>query len=240
MDGYARAHRLASRILSLTTKKIEISGLENILEGPGILTPNHPDWREILVLGTKLKRKVVFAARKEVFEAKEFSKLMNSYLKRKIGAFAYALYPITGLASAYMSSLVRESGAAYPICRENGNGFLDHGKEHLDRGDLLCVFPEGTITDAKSKIVNHFKHGVSLMCYKLNQAGLNVPVYPVSIRGMERYFRDVVVHVDKPYYIKDYANGSKRNTLEAFTNLLENRVMSLYSDVPMTQPVSEV
>ncbi len=144
--------RLLVWLLIHTLYRVDKAGLENIPdEGPALLVCNHVSFVDALVLAGCVRRPIRFVMYFKIFELP-----VLSFVFRTAGAI-----PIAG---------ARED----PDMMESAFDRID---EALRAGQLVCIFPEGRITEDGE--MNVFRPGVSriLECYP-------VPVIPLALRGL--------------------------------------------------------
>ena len=117
-------------------------------QGPVIFASNHRSFLDALVLGTLVRRPVYYVAKKEHF-----------------------LHPVRG---RVMSML-----GAFPVDRGAGDTrAMDTARAILERGDCVCIFPEGTRT--RPGPLGSAHRGVGRLAL---QTG--APVVPVAVIGTE-------------------------------------------------------
>lgn len=127
--------------------RMRVEGLENLpMEGGAVLAANHQSFADILLLGGFVPRHVAFVARDTLANWRWLG-----YVMRQCGAV-----------------LVKRGSSDRKALR----GMVDH----LERGDLVAIFPEGTRT--RDGRLSEFKGGALLAA---RMAG--VPIVPVGIRG---------------------------------------------------------
>jgi 1-acyl-sn-glycerol-3-phosphate acyltransferase len=127
--------------------RMRVEGLEHIVsEGGALVVANHQSVLDIPLLAAATPRHVSFVARKS---------LANSRV---------------------LGFIMRQCGAVLIERGVGDRGALREMIEHLERGDLVAIFPEGTRTlDGR---VGEFKGGA---LHAARKAG--VPIIPASIRG---------------------------------------------------------
>ncbi len=144
--------RLLVWLLIHTLYRVDKAGLENIPdEGPALLVCNHVSFVDALVLAGCVRRPIRFVMYFKIFELP-----VLSFVFRTAGAI-----PIAG---------ARED----PDMMESAFDRID---EALRAGQLVCIFPEGRITEDGE--MNVFRPGVSRILERHP-----VPVIPLALRGL--------------------------------------------------------
>jgi 1-acyl-sn-glycerol-3-phosphate acyltransferase len=132
--------------------RIQVRGLENVPEkGPVLIVCNHVSFMDALVIGGSVRRPVRFVMDHKIFRI-----------------------PIMG----FMFRTAR----AIPIApaREDPDALaraFDKIDAELADGEVVCIFPEGTLT--RHGEVNEFKRGVEKILERRP-----VPVVPMALRGL--------------------------------------------------------
>jgi len=126
------------------------------VDGPCIVIANHQSHLDTLVLFEAMpeavQRRLFFGAAQDRWYVKGRRKLV--------------LKP-------WYQSLVLGN---FPIRRGGGSAALDHARWLLERGETVCIFPEGTRATAGA--LGEFRAGVALLALEFG-----VPVVPVSLPG---------------------------------------------------------
>ena len=139
-------------ILIHTIYRVEKNGLANIpKEGAAVLVCNHVSFVDALVIGGSIQRPVRF-----VMDFRIFKVPVLNFVFRTAGTIP--------IASAKEDSVMLEK--AY-----------DKIDAYLKDGELVCIFPEGRITDNGD--LYPFKKGVSRIIERTP-----VPVIPMALRGL--------------------------------------------------------
>ena len=129
--------------------QVRVRHLERIPDGPAVLVPNHVTMIDAGLIAAHVRRKVHYAMNWKIYRALRWA-------VAPIGAF-----PIASRGddpAVYEQSFARIAAI-------------------LDRGELLCIFPEGRLTlDGE---VGEFRKGL-LKILERNP----VPVVPVGLRGL--------------------------------------------------------
>jgi 1-acyl-sn-glycerol-3-phosphate acyltransferase len=149
---YANFLRTTIRGIVPSTYNIAISGLEHIPDkGPAILIGNHVSFIDGLIITAAIKRPVRFLVDK-------------AYAKFRIVKFVYNAGKFVQIGTY----------------KDDPNGIHRAFEEvglFLQRGDLICIFPEGWIT--KTGEVEPFKRGIDSIL-SVNR----VPVIPFALQGL--------------------------------------------------------
>jgi 1-acyl-sn-glycerol-3-phosphate acyltransferase len=139
-------------LLSHSIYRVRHEGLEHIPdEGPALLTCNHVSFVDTLLLTGAIRRPIRFIMTKRIFDIPGLN-----FIFRTVRAI-----PILPKA---------EDAAAYEAAFDE----IDHA---LEKGELVCIFPEGTLTTHGE--INEFKPGVQKIL-----ARRSVKVVPMALRGL--------------------------------------------------------
>jgi len=144
--------RLLVWLLLHTVYRVDSSGLDKIPEeGPALLICNHVSYVDALVLAGSIRRPIRFVMYYRIFELP-----LLSFIFRTARAI-----PIAG---------AKENRAMMDQA-------FDRVSEALEDGELVCIFPEGSITETGQMSV--FRPGI-MQVLKRNP----VPVVPLALRGL--------------------------------------------------------
>lgn len=181
--------------------RFSVSGRENIPEQGGfILAPNHVSYFDPPAVGSACPRKVHFMAKQELFEVP-----VLKYWMRAVSTF--------------------------PVRRGQADrGALRKAVEILQRGDVVCVFPEGRRVAPGAE--NKGDSGVILIA---QMAG--VPVVPMAIVGTQPLFRknfpwfsSIEIRFGKPLFFERDGDPKKRSeVINESLNLLMSKIKALKS-----------
>ena len=139
-------------LLSHTMYRVTHKGLENVPdEGAAIIVCNHVSFVDALLLAGAVRRPIRFIMYKPIFDIP-----VLNFVFRTGGAI-----PIAGK---------KEDEEAF----ERAFGEIQHG---LESGDLLCIFPEGKLTNDGE--IDDFKRGIERILEKTP-----VPVVPFALKGL--------------------------------------------------------
>ena len=144
------------------TGRPRITGRQNVpAEGPALLVGNHLSVADWLFMPLLLPRRVTLLAKSDYFT--------GTGIRGKLNRWFFA------------------GSGQYPIDRTNADAAqaaMDAGLEVLARGDLLCIYPEGTRSpDGR---LYRGKTGPARLALRAD-----VPVVPVGVIGSQDYIRRV-------------------------------------------------
>lgn len=96
----------------------------------------------------------------------------------------------------------------------------------LQEGKNLLIFPEDPLLPMDpDTLMRHFMPGFATLCRLFaNEQSLPLPVYPVAVNSVSE-----MVAIGKPEFF--HASGGHRQAIDAFTQLLEQRVRELYLEL---------
>jgi len=212
--------------------KIKVSGIEKISKnGPGLLAPNHMSWKDIPLLGGVIQRPVSFAADIRLFDEKLCYNFLFQFFATKVKnpSFQNAAHRVSDFISNFIVPRVSQVGSFPAKMDANNFSLIDTAKMILNRGKLVCVFPEGTLGSPKK--LHRFKLGTAKILFDYyNEFKESIPAYPIGIIGTNESYRPGMklgFHVGSPIYIEDYIKSSERETLISFINELREAVQNL-------------
>ncbi len=154
---FGRAHAFAKRLLNLLNVKIEVSGLENLINKPAIICQNHTSIMDIPAILNTVKGKSLFCAKFELFRIWVFGKGIE----------------ILGMIKVY-----KDDKKTWKVLSDAAKRIKE---TELDNGALtpyLVVFPEGTRTKDKDYKMGEFKRGLFSIAVKHN-----LPIIPIATYG---------------------------------------------------------
>ena len=174
--------------------RVRTHGYENIpQEGAAILCSNHVHFFDSISIVVHMKRMIYEMAKEELFESK-----FGNWLFTRVGAF--------------------------PVSRGKGDvAAVNTANHHLENGDLLLLFPEGTRNGlAKGQ---KFKKGAAYMAIQNK-----VPLVPIGVSGEFKFMHKVHIKVGKPIdvtpYLSEDGSVDARKVVE-LTHILQDEVVKL-------------
>jgi 1-acyl-sn-glycerol-3-phosphate acyltransferase len=182
--------------------RLEKSGLERIPdEGPALIVANHVSFVDALVIAAAVRRPVRFVMDHRIFGVP----LLN---------FVFRTGKAIPIASAKEDPQMME------------RAFAEVAKA-LREGDLVCIFPEGRITDTGE--LYPFRPGLKRILEETP-----VPVVPVALRGLWGSFfsREGGAAMSRPWRMRPFAKiglavGERVHAVEATPEALQARVAEL-------------
>ncbi len=181
--------------------RMEVIGIDNIPEKGGlILASNHVSYLDPVVLGTSIKRKIYFIAKKEVF-----NNIFSSFILRNLNAFPVNRENIDIFAFKKAISILKE-------------------------GEVLGIFPEGTrssngeLQELKLGVLKIAKKaGVPIL--PVGITGTH-KIYPQGKKLPVLFKYKIVVNYGVPQYFTDVDLKDKECQKDAI-NLLSNKIKEL-------------
>lgn len=173
--------------------RFDVKGMENIpSEGKAIICPNHINMFDAIWLAIYIKRMIYIMVKKELMSSK-----FGKWFWAKIGCF--------------------------PVDRGKADiQALEVAKNHLNDGDLLLIFPEGTRNGLmKGK---KLKKGAAMIAVESRS-----PIIPIGIRGSLKPFCKVRINIGKPMDLSSYFEKEEltpRDYIE-ITNKLQEEIIAL-------------
>jgi len=145
-------YRFLAWLLVHSIYRLEKSGVEHIPEeGPAVIVSNHVSLVDSLVITAASPRPIRFVMHHRIFETPLLS-------------FIFREYRVIPIAGAKEDAVVMEKA-------------FEEVARALDAGELVCIFPEGSITDTGD--IHRFRPGVRRILERNP-----VPVVPLALRGL--------------------------------------------------------
>ena len=154
---FGRAHTFAKQLLKLLNVKIEVSGMENLINKPAIICQNHTSIMDIPAILNTVKGKSLFCAKNELFRIWIFGKGIEILGMIKVYKDDKKTWKVLSEAAKNIKATELNNGALTPY---------------------LVVFPEGTRTKDKGYKMGEFKRGLFSIAMKHN-----LPIIPIASYG---------------------------------------------------------
>lgn len=181
--------------------RIHSHGLENFPKSGGcIVAPNHTSALDPILLAVSEERPIIFMAKAELFKIPLLSQLM-----RALGAF--------------------------PVNRKESDiTAIKKSISIVERGDPLCVFPQGTrcagvdLSETSDKI----KSGVGLIAFRTNAP--IVPVYIKTKKNKIRMFGRTDIYYGTPILPEEYLAFESKTKYQDTADLAFERILMLKNE----------
>lgn len=106
--------------------------------------------------------------------------------------------------------------------------FMDTAAEHIKKGGIVQIFPEGRITLDGS--LQPFKHSYIVIAYRAK-----APIIPIVTDGVYSFTKRTHMIVGKPIYVTDYIKSDRRTPtreeLEAFNEVVYGKMLELRQEI---------
>ena len=180
-------------LLDLRMKRVYINKTKRFFSGRYIVASNHVSFEDPVIL-------------------------LNAFWKRRLGFIA-----TIDLFKNKFSSLLFTGFGCIPINKQKVSlSTFKKLKERLDRGHVVCVFPEGTVS--RTKELGEFKNGTALMAC-MSSADI-IPVY--ICKRTSRWQRQVVIYGERLRY-HDYFKSThpSQEEIDKVTKVLKEKELEL-------------
>ncbi len=171
----------------------KVIGKENVpKDGAMLLCANHIHVLDSVSIVANTKRMMYIMAKEELFRSK-----FGNWFFRKVGVF--------------------------PVTRGTGDvEAIEVANKHLQDGDLLLIFPEGTRNGLARGL--KFKKGAAFMALQNN-----VQIIPIGVSGTFKPFSKIVINIGKPMDISEYKSDEKVDPRKvvALTQKIQEEVIRL-------------
>ncbi len=156
-EVFGRAHTYTKQLLKLLHVKIEVSGLENLINKPAIICQNHTSIMDIPAILNTVKGKSLFCAKNELFKIWVFGKGIE----------------ILGMIKVY-----KDDKKTWKVLSEAAKRLRETELDNEALTPYLVIFPEGTRTKDKDYKMGKFKRGLFSIAVKHN-----LPIIPIASYG---------------------------------------------------------
>lgn len=190
--------RPLGKALCKTYYKVEFEGLDNLERSDGfIIAPNHVSEFDPLFVAMASKRLFYYIAKYELFK----NPIMNKALTHLNG---------------------------FPIIRGKGDmTAINYGIELIRRGEVLCIFPEGT--RSADGTPQRAKSGVG---YIARYTGADVVPAAIYMENKDKTGSKVIVKFGKAIKNSElgFTDGGKTKENKAAANMIMNRITELWEE----------
>jgi 1-acyl-sn-glycerol-3-phosphate acyltransferase len=191
-------------------RRIEVEGREHVpLDGPLFIAPNHLNaFVDPIVIQSVLPRELTITAKNTLA-----GKRLYGFLMRVGGVVAFHRQQDRGKGAD-----IKENAEAVAECRRR-----------LDRGDALCIFPEGI--SHSDPALRPFKMGVARIAleHALSDDGGSLHILPVGqiCEAKERFRSRVWIRFGEPIDVRAWAAAHPTARRRDLTAEMESRVRAL-------------
>ncbi len=157
-EVYSRAHTFTKQLLKFLSIKVEVSGLENLINKPAIICQNHTSVMDIpaIILSTA-GGKSLFCTKRELFKIWVFGK---------------------GIEILGMVKIYKDDKKTWKVLSKTAKNIKETKLKSGSLTPYLVAFPEGTRTKDRSYKMNKFKRGLFSIAVKYN-----LPIIPIAAYG---------------------------------------------------------
>ena len=154
---FGRAHVFAKQLLKLLNVKIEVSGLENLINKPAIICQNHTSIMDIPAILHTVNGKSLFCSKDELFRIPVFGK---------------------GIETLGMVKVYKDDKKTWRVLSEAAKRIKEIELDNEALTPYLVIFPEGTRTKDEDYKMGEFKRGMFSIAVKHN-----LPIIPIASYG---------------------------------------------------------
>ncbi len=175
---------IAAHVMTKSKTSVDLSGLENIPEGPCIFVANHQAIFDAFLLFYKIDKKMIFIAKKEITKIP----LIGWWMRKGQTVFIDR-------------KNLREGAKA-----------IDKAVEKIKNGYSVIIFPEGT--RSLSSEIGTFKKGSMKLAVKANVPVVPLTIdgtYNVLETGRKVRGHRLRLTIHKPIYINQLTEEEKKN-----------------------------
>jgi len=197
-EVFSRAHTFTKQLLKLLKVKVEVSGLENLINKPAIICQNHTSIMDIPAILNTVKGKSLFCAKNELFKIWVFGKGIE----------------ILGMIKVY-----KDDKKTWKVLSESAKRIKETELGNGAMTPYLVAFPEGTRTKDKDYKMGEFKRGLFSIAVKHNLPIIPIASYggmDITPKGAWIFSKGTIYEkVLPPLYPGDYAGaGIKERTIK--------------------------
>ena len=230
-EGYQKSRNQSIGLLKILQQKTHITGLENLQNGAGFITPNHPSWKDIPLIASQIPRQIYFVATNEIFDSKILQQQVENMFNKYHPFLKYLTKPFTKIIYNTISDYVTRADPIKIDKKDNYKGFYQKTKNSLLDDKLVLIFPARRGKRKPGEIIKTFQPSFSQITYDLFSEDINIPIYPTCIYwakgGNSKFFFDeAYITIEKPIYIKDYLTQNPKRTIINFTKETQKKVNS--------------
>ena len=156
-EVFGRAHVFTRQLLKLLGVKVEVSGLENLINKPAIICQNHTSIMDIPAILHTVNGKSLFCSKDELFRIPVFGK---------------------GIETLGMVKVYKDDKKTWRVLSEAAKRIKEIELDNEALTPYLVIFPEGTRTKDEDYKMGEFKRGMFSIAVKHN-----LPIIPIASYG---------------------------------------------------------
>lgn len=190
---FKKMKAIAAHIMNKSKTSAEVSGMENLPQGPCIFVANHQATFDAFLLFYKIDKKLTFIAKKEIMKIP----LVGWWMKAGHTVFIDR-------------KNMREGAKA-----------INNAVENIKNGYSIIIFPEGT--RSLSSEIGTFKKGSMKLALKANVPVVPITLdgtYMVLEAGKKVRGHKVSLKIHKPIYTEHLSVEEKKNLSEIVQNII--------------------
>jgi 1-acyl-sn-glycerol-3-phosphate acyltransferase len=184
---------ISAHVMTKSKTSVDLSGLENLPEGPCVFVANHQAIFDAFLLFYKIDKKMVFVAKKEIIKIP----LIGWWMRQGQTVFIDR-------------KNLREGAKA-----------IDEAVEKMKKGYSVIIFPEGT--RSLSSEIGTFKKGSMKLAVKANVPIIPLTIdgtYNVLETGRKVRGHRLRLTIHKPIYVNQLTEQEKKNLSEIVRGII--------------------
>lgn len=195
--AHKKGQQIARHILKITKTKTEVSGIENLPQGPCVFVPNHQAIFDAFILGAFIDKPFGFIAKKEI---------------KKIPL-------VYGILKVFNTVFIDRKSPKDSVRA------INQGVEILKQGHCMVIFPEGT--RSLSSEMNNFKKGSMKLALKAKVPIVPITLdgtYRVLENGEHVTGNTIKMVIHKPIYTDNLSREEQNELAEKIEKIVRDEL----------------